>query len=353
MTDVFAMQDEIAAAIAAALELKLVGKRAARLHQPHLRAYEAFRKARHEMLKIAPEAAARARQLLEQAIELDPAYSEPHAELAHYFLLQGLLGLRSSRETMPTAGAQAQKVLDFAPGDARAHGVLCAVAGQCDYDWQEAGEQFRLALAAELVPSEVRARCALSYLLPLKRLQEAMEQCEKALEQDPLKVFVRLAFALVLGIAEMHERAVAEAQAALEIDANSWGANFAIALTYVLRGELTEAREAAERSVRAAPWHPQPVGILAGILARLGNMTRADELLTKLKDMAPVGLLLYHCCVFGRRHDYRLAREDDRKTRPLRACMELPQACAYQPTLACPGEDDEPAGVSDDKRGAA
>jgi serine/threonine-protein kinase len=58
MADVFAMQDEIAAAIAGALEVKLVGKPAERrAHKPNLEAYEAFLRGRHEILKLAPDCA--------------------------------------------------------------------------------------------------------------------------------------------------------------------------------------------------------------------------------------------------------------------------------------------------------
>ena len=181
--------------------------------------------------------------------------------------------------------------------------MLCAVAGLYDSDWKEAGEQFRLTLASEPVPSEVRALCALYYLLPLGRFQEALEQFEKALEQDPLNVFIRGAFALVLSFREMHDRALAEAQKALEIDESHWLPYFAISFSNVLRGELAEARNAAERSVQAVPWHFQPIGLLAGILARLGNKERADELVLKLRQMGParerVGLLLYHVLCSG------------------------------------------------------
>src|SRR5215472_5648821 len=150
MTDVFAVQDEIAAAIADALQLKPVGKPAgARRHQPTLPAYEAFLRARHALLKIAPEAAVLAKQLLEQAIALDPDYAEPYAELGWYHFLQGIMGLRSARETMPAARAQAQRALELAPAEPRAHAVLCAVAGPYDYDWKEAGDRFRLTLASE------------------------------------------------------------------------------------------------------------------------------------------------------------------------------------------------------------
>jgi tetratricopeptide (TPR) repeat protein len=254
---------------------------------------------RHELLKIAPESAARARQLFEQAIALDPGFSEPHSELGYSYLLQGLMGLRSGLETMPAARVHAQKALELSPADSRAHALLCFVAGLYDYEWGEAGEQFRLALAAEHVPAEVRSRCALNHLLPLGRVQGAMEQFDRALEQDPLNVWARGTFAFVLSLVEAYDRALAEAQKAMEMEASHWIPHFAMGLSYALRGEFAAACPPAERSARAAPWSAQALGLLAGILAQLGEKERADELVAKLRNMARVGLLLYHLLFSG------------------------------------------------------
>ena len=63
MTDVFAMQDEIAAAIAGALRVKLSPQPAARArHTPSLPAYEAYLKGSYYMSKPTPDALARAKE---------------------------------------------------------------------------------------------------------------------------------------------------------------------------------------------------------------------------------------------------------------------------------------------------
>ena len=89
MTDVFAVQDEIAAAIAGALKVKFSGEaEPAHGHTPNLPAYEACLKGRHYQFKGTPEEWNRGREYFEQAIALDPQYADPHAHLAsHYFLL--------------------------------------------------------------------------------------------------------------------------------------------------------------------------------------------------------------------------------------------------------------------------
>jgi len=59
-------------------------------------------------------------------------------------------------------------------------------------------------------------------------------------------------------------------------------------------GRIEEARQAAEKSVRAAPWRSSTVGLLAGILARLGEVDRLDALVARLREMAPLGFFWYH-----------------------------------------------------------
>ena len=58
-------------------------------------------------------------------------------------------------------------------------------------------------------------------------------------------------------------------------------------------GRIEEARQAAEKSVRAAPWRSSTVGLLAGILARLGEVDRLDALVARLREMAPLGFFWY------------------------------------------------------------
>ena len=81
MIDVFAIQDEIAQAIAGALQMKLAVKPGRARHTPKLPAYEALLKGRHHMLRYSVESLAQAKDCFERAMALDPDYSEPHANL--------------------------------------------------------------------------------------------------------------------------------------------------------------------------------------------------------------------------------------------------------------------------------
>ena len=81
LADVFAIQDEIAQAIAAALQMKLTAMPAGqKRYTPTLPAYEAFLRGRHHLFKFTPESWTRGTACLAQAIALDPEWAQPHAE---------------------------------------------------------------------------------------------------------------------------------------------------------------------------------------------------------------------------------------------------------------------------------
>ncbi|HEY6344735.1 MAG TPA: protein kinase [Bryobacteraceae bacterium] len=151
LADVFEVQDEIAAAIAGALQVKLAPKSAAETYKPNLPAYEAYLKGRHHLWKLTPASIARAKEYFEQAISLDPKFALAYNDLAGYYAGQANLGLRPSSEVMPQVQAWAQKALEIDRSLSEAHGWLAVKAFVFDYDWNEAERRFSLALSRDPV----------------------------------------------------------------------------------------------------------------------------------------------------------------------------------------------------------
>ena len=90
MSDIFAVQDEIAAAIAGALKLKLVPAPERRM--PSVPAYEAYLRYRSYQWQFTPEASRRSRECLEQALALDPEFALPYVGLADYHFALATVG---------------------------------------------------------------------------------------------------------------------------------------------------------------------------------------------------------------------------------------------------------------------
>jgi eukaryotic-like serine/threonine-protein kinase len=294
LADVFAVQDEIAAAIAEALKVKLTGKPAtARKHEPNLPAYEAYLRGLHQFTKLSPEAFARAEEYFKQAITLDSQWAGAHSALGNLYFFLGYFFLRPMIEMAPLARAEARKALELLPSDPIAHVVLGATAALHDFDWKEAEEQFRVARASEPVPPFVHLMYALC-LLPLGRFEEAIQERAKLIAQDPLNAQWRASQALGFFCAEMYEPAIIEARKALEFDNRNSLGHTVIALSYFSQGKLAEAREAAEEAYRLAPWNAAVAGFLAGVLAQAGEKERADKLLASMPGTIPLAMILYH-----------------------------------------------------------
>jgi eukaryotic-like serine/threonine-protein kinase len=296
MTDVFAMQDEIAAAVAGVLQVKLTGKPDTRPHEPDVAAYDAFLKGVYNVHKISPEGYARAEEYFRQAIALDPRWALPHSALGIHYTSVGYFGIRPLSEVIPPARAEARRALELFPGEPAAHRVLGQIAALHDYDWKEAEEQFRRARASEAVHPGVRLAYGLFYLLPLGRFEEAIEEETQAILQDPLNGLWRSLRAGTFFFAGMYERALAAAREAIELGDRSHIPIVLMAECHFFQGRLAEAREMAEEGFRVAPWDTMANGVLARLLMDAGERDRAEELLARLSRMPTAGMVRYHLC---------------------------------------------------------
>ncbi len=151
MTDIFAIQDEITQAIAAALRIRLSQAASAlRRYEPNLHAYEAYLKSRDYWFKPTPESLAIVKQSLEHAIELDPKFALAYSMLGIYYTMLANLGIQPSREVIPLARAAELEALRVDSSLPEAHALLGVCDGN-DYEWNEAERRWRVAMAHEPV----------------------------------------------------------------------------------------------------------------------------------------------------------------------------------------------------------
>ena len=297
MADVFAIQDEIAQAIVKALQMKMAAKAAAqRIHTPPLPAYEALLRGRHLLFKFTPDAWSRAKDWLDRAIALDPEYPEPHMAMGLGYYLMGFIGIRALRDMAPSVRAEAQRALALNPSDPQPHFLLGALAAAHDYDWGEAKERFDFAMAAPNVSADARWVYSSVYLSALGRFEEAAAEMGRAVEQDPLNAAWRAVWSANLIGVGLFDRAIEEAQKAIELDESHFTPHFILGQAYLASGRPRQAVTAFKRAHQAAPWNAGPRGILAGTLFQLGEKERAAELIREMGDTPlPVwGRVLYH-----------------------------------------------------------
>ncbi len=297
LADIFAVQDDIAQAIAAILEVKLAPKGAdIRRHTPTLPAYEAFLRGRHYLFKFTPESSARGIESLRQSIALDPLYAQPHAALGLSYLLSTTNGYQRVGEVVHLIRAEAQAALDLDPSESAPHFLLGSLAATYDYDWSEAESRFRLALATTSASPDVHWAYASFYLGSLGRFQDSVSEMQHEVELDPLNLSWRAVLSSHLNSAERYEEAIENSQTALATEEHHWMSLFMLSQSYAWRGKYAEAIPFAERAYRLAPWHSMPAGVLAGVLACTGESARAEEIVRQMGDRpSPIwGRVEYH-----------------------------------------------------------
>jgi serine/threonine-protein kinase len=299
LSDVFAVQDEISAAIVQALRIRLRGDmRPSVRYTPKVAVYEVYLRGLYETQQWTPESSQRAKALFERAIALDPEFALPHAEFGHLFLMQALSGMIPPREALPIARSHARRAVEIDPQLPEGHAILGSVAALLDYDWASAEQHFARALSGGAASSRVHHYFGHYFLLPSGRVAEALEQQTVAFQADPLNLSVQVARAVSLrGIGDS-AAADAELHGMLRSDPSFWFPWFSLGVHHVLAGRLSDAVRFADRGFQLAPWFKPIVGLQAAVCRLTGEPDRAAALVRELEQTDwgdfPIGAAIYH-----------------------------------------------------------
>jgi serine/threonine-protein kinase len=302
MTDIFAVQDEIATAIVAALKLKLAPNRPAPQRPVSIDAYHALLKGRYHIWKQNPEDLARAMAHFDTALAFDPNYAQAHCELAMGCWFTAMAGLKPVLEMLPAARSAALKVLELDPGQPEAHAVLAILAATLDYDWKAAASHFEFARTS--ADPYILGSCCPPVLAPLGRFEEMRQLCEKSLEADPLSAAPLAALVAALVGLGLYQRAKQENLRLLELHPHVFIAYFHLFTLELLEGRTADAITVLERGMVAAPWFPPFLGGLAALYRRTGQDAKADATLLRLESMGG------HAIVDAARGQYHMLCSD-------------------------------------------
>lgn len=218
LQDIFALQDEIAAAVADALRATFVAASTTARIDPG--AYDLYLRARSE------ERTDERIGLLEQAVRLAPEFAAAWAELSHVRAIvhRGiLLDDQATPVARSAAVAAAEMALRLDPNSGTAYATLATLLPWGDYGGRESQLQRALAVA----PNATRAIIDTGwFLLSVGRNEEALEQAARALNLDPLNRGAALLRSLMLCATGHYE----EGQRAFEAARVRWPLEPAVTL---------------------------------------------------------------------------------------------------------------------------
>ena len=293
LTDVFVIQDEIAAAIAAKLQLTLVKSDTVteRLTTGQVEAYEISTRGR-ALARQRGNGVAKAIQCFERAIELDPMSARAHAGLAEALRVLAQYGAVRASEAIPRAKAAITRALEIEPGFGEALGVLAVMTLTADGNGPKSAELFERALVADPTLSETRCLYA-AWGLVVRRIEEnrALAELERAQRDDPLSSICTAHSSIALTLLGRHEESVQTALRGHALDPEAFSTQLAVAMAKTGAGDLAGALPYAQSALQISGRHPWGLALLTQIYARQGERAKAEAMHRELESRAITGFV--------------------------------------------------------------
>lgn len=259
LSDILALQSEVAGAIAEQVHLKLTPERSARLREfrhVNAQAFEDYLQGRYFWNKRTPEGYEKGIEFFTKAITLDPSYAPAYTGLADAYALLGsaVNDVLPRREAMTRAREAAKKALSLDDSLAAAHASLGFVEMHYDWNFSAAENEFLRAIALD--PDYATAHHWYAYdLVALGRADDAMVQVRLAHKADPLSVIINHDLGEILMFAGRDQEAIEQFQKTLEMDPTFGLAHWTLAWCYRRQNQpkqFVEELEKAGASVSAA-----------------------------------------------------------------------------------------------------
>ncbi len=243
LSDIFAVQEEIARQISDKLRLKLTGEEQQQLskrYTENAEAYRAFLLGRFFWERRTEDGMKKGIQHFQQAIDSDPSYALAYVGLADCYLILYDYGFLSPQESAPKARAAATKALEIDDTLAEAHASLAYFKFSYEWDWPGAEAEFRRAI--ELSPNYATAHHWYGYYLAVRgRFDESLAEMRRGEEIDPLSLIIKTNIGRLLFWERKYDLAIAQFKSVLEMDPNFASASEKLAEAYEAKQMYPEA----------------------------------------------------------------------------------------------------------------
>jgi serine/threonine-protein kinase len=284
--DVFALQGEVAQAIAQQVQAAITPQEQARLVKKRPvdpEAYVFYLKGRHIMMRGGLEDVQKAIEYFQSGLAKDPDNALIYTGLADAYIHKMSDVHESPVEATVKARAAAMKALELDESLAEAHTSLASI--KLLYDWDWTGAESELKRAMELNPGYALAyRIYGEYLTIIGRDPEALPYFEEARRLDPLYERDYMAEGYSYFMAHKYDEAVEQYRKSLEIEPDPL-TYFGLVLALAEKGDYAAAISEGERATKLND-SPLLLTSLASAYARAGRRADSDRLLRQLEEIS-------------------------------------------------------------------
>jgi serine/threonine-protein kinase len=281
--DVFALQDEIAQAVAD--EITGDGAAAPRVRKTKapadIGAYVVHQRAllalRHAFGGFGP-----AEELFREALALDPKYAAAWGGLAHCYWLKTWYREMPAVQSMPLCRQAAEKTLELDPNAAEGHCSLGIVKSGFEWKWREAEAHFERAIELQPSLALIYPFYAVVCLTPQRKFEKACAMVERSRELDPFNPLALVIGALIYSFAGRYDDVHRLHRLGLDLSPELPPTLPVESITQEQEGNLDAAIEGFSR---IAEMRPEIMGFLGHALARAGRRNEALKWAKRLRAL--------------------------------------------------------------------
>jgi TolB-like protein/class 3 adenylate cyclase len=287
LTDVFAVESEIAKSVADTLKAKLTGSEEHAISArptENTNAHQLYLKGRYFWNKRTGPDLQTAMAYFKQAIEQDSNYALAYAGLADSYVLLPYFGAGTLQQSIPPAKAAAQKALELDPTLAEPHSTL----GQILYyvfDFSQSKKEFERAIALDPNDATAHQWFGNGPLIVTGEFDRAIAEGKRAVELDPLSLVINTDLAVGYTMARRYPEAIEQFNKILAMDPGFYYARWTFGLALQCNGQPPEAIAQYKKAAELTD-DPLVLAYLAQGYAKAGQRDEALKLLAQMEELA-------------------------------------------------------------------
>jgi TolB-like protein/tetratricopeptide (TPR) repeat protein len=284
LTDIFAVESDIAKSIADTLQARLTGTEiSVMMKRPteSTEAYQLYLKGRFFWNKRDVNDLHKALDYFQQSARTDPNYALAYAGIADVYVLLPLFGGANPADAYPKAKEAANKAIALDPNLAEPHAALGLVANIFDFDFSLSLREFEKAISLNSNYATAHHWLGNSVLEGIGDFDRSIVELKRAIELDPLSIAINVDLGVSYYFAGLYQEGIAQTRKALDLDPNSYYAHYNLGEVLEVSGDLPGAISEYEKST-ALDTDPYALALLGHAQALAGNRDAAEKILQQL-----------------------------------------------------------------------
>ncbi len=287
--DVLGAHEEVARRIIARLQAELTGTQTSTLCRKkteNINAHNLYRRGRFHLDQRTEQGLMSALACFDKCIEEEPHYAAAYSGLADAYGLLAQYGVLAPAAICTKAASNAARSVLLDEESAEAHTSVANVRATQDWNWRGAEEEFLHALRLNPRYATAHHWYAMSCLVPMTRLDEALDHLQQAQALNPLSSIISRDLAMFHYYKGDFEAALEQCDHTIEQNPHFAVAYWTLGLVQDEREDFDEAIAAFQRAIQLSPVSPRIQGALARTFVRAGELAPAHNILGELIEIS-------------------------------------------------------------------